>query len=48
MLKLMFDKSCVLQLCLEIFIHTKMPRGSTHCNSDWLSFEDCSNVLISL
>ena len=39
--------SLVLKLCLEIYIHTKMPGGNTHFNSDWLSFKDCNNVLIS-
>ena len=24
-----------------------MPGGNTHFNSDWLSFKDCNDVLIS-
>ena len=28
-------------------MHTKMPGDNTHFNSDWLSFKDCNDVLIS-
>ena len=28
-------------------MHTKIPGGNTHFNSDWLSFKDCNDVFVS-
>ena len=46
--KFMIDKSCFAVLFRNVRnVHIKMSGGSTHFNSDFLSFEDCNDVLIS-